>query len=156
MHRMSTITVRQAELPELGELAVLFNEYRVFQGQRSDLSAAREFLEARLDLGDSAVFVAREAQLLIGFAQLYPSYSSVSLARVFVLNDLFVQESSRRKGVAAQLLAAGEAYAWRHGAVRVTLNVARNNEAAQALYEAQGWGRDEQFYMYHRYPSIPR
>jgi ribosomal protein S18 acetylase RimI-like enzyme len=152
-HRMSSITVRLAEPPELDELAVLLNQYREFQGQASDLPAARKFLQARLNLGDSAVFLARQTQLPIGFAQLYPSYSSVSLARVFVLNDLFVQESSRRRGVAAQLLAAAEAYAWSLGAVRVTLNVAKNNKQGQALYEAQGWGRDQQFYMYHRYPS---
>ena len=119
---MSSLTVRQAEPSELDELAVLFNRYREFQGQPSNLPAAREFLQARFNLGDSTVFVARETNLPIGFAQLYPSYSSVSLARVFVLNDLFVQESSRRKGVAAQLLAAVEAYAWSLGAVRVTLN----------------------------------
>ena len=152
-HRMSNITVLQAGPPELKELAVLFNQYREFQGQPSNLLAAQEFLQARLNSGDSAVFVAREMRVPVGFAQLYPSYSSVSLARVFVLNDLFVQESSRRKGVAVQLLAAVEAYAWSRGAVRVTLNVARNNEQGQALYEAQGWSRDQRFYMYHRYPS---
>lgn len=150
---MSSITGLRAEPSELDELAILFNLYREFQGEPSNLSAAREFLLARFNLGDSAVFVARDTQVPIGFAQLYPSYSSVALARVFVLNDLFVQDSARRKGVAAQLLTAVEAYAWSLGAVRVTLNVEKNNEPGQALYEAHGWGRDQQFYMYHRYPS---
>ena len=89
--------------------------------------------------------------MLLGFAQLYPSFSSTALAGVFILNDLFVHEKVRRKGVACKLLAALEAYAWSEGAARVTLNVARDNAQAQALYQAQGWSRDAQFFTYHRF-----
>ena len=150
---MSSITVRQAVFSDLVELTELFNQYRVFQGKESDLSAARAFLQARFDHGDSVVFIAIESSLPLGFAQLYPSYSSTSLARVFILNDLFVHEMGRRKGVASRLLAALEGYAWAQGAARVTLNVATANQAGQALYEAQGWSKDTQFHMYHRYPA---
>jgi GNAT superfamily N-acetyltransferase len=150
---MSRITVRQAVLSDLAELAKLFNEYREFQGERSDLAAAQTFLQARFNHGESVIFVAQDENLPVGFAQLYPSYSSVSLTRVFVLNDLFVHESGRRKGVASELLAAVETYAWSLGAVRVTLNVARTNKSGQALYEAQGWSQDSQFFMYHRFPG---
>ena len=149
---MSRITVRQAGIRNLEDIAKLFDRYREFQGKASDLAAARGFLQARLSQGESVVFIAHEAALPVGFAQLYPSYSSVSLARVFVLNDLFVHEAARRKGVAAKLLAAVEGYAWSHAAMRVTLNVARDNESGQALYEARGWSRDAQFFMYHRFP----
>ena len=151
---MSTVNVHQAALSELEELAVLFNQYRQFQGQASDLPAARDFLEARFNHGESVVFVARLVDTLVGFVQLYPSFSSVALARVFILNDLFVHESVRRQGVASKLLAAVEGYAWSLGAARVSLNVARDNERGQALYEALGWGRDRQFHMYHRYPGV--
>ena len=150
-----SIIVRQAGLSDLEELAKLFNRYREFQGQASDLPAAREFLQARFDHGESVVFVAHELSVPLGFAQLYPSYSSVSLARVFVLNDLFVHEAGRRKGVASGLLAAVEHHAWSLGAARVTLNVARDNKPGQALYEAQGWSQDAQFFMYHRFPRKP-
>jgi ribosomal protein S18 acetylase RimI-like enzyme len=150
---MTSITVRQAVFSDVEELAELFNQYRVFQGKDSELSAARAFLQARFDHGESVVFIAHEGSLPLGFAQLYPSYSSTSLARVFILNDLFVHEKARRKGVASKLLAALEGYAWAHVAARVTLNVAKDNESGQALYEAQGWSRDAQFFMYHRYPS---
>lgn len=152
---MSTVTVHQAVLSDIEALAVLFNQYREFQGQPRDLPAARDFLRARLDHGESVVFVAHLLDVAVGFAQLYPSYSSVALARVFVLNDLFVQEAGRRKGVASKLLAAVESYAWSLGAARVTLNVARDNEQGQALYAARGWSRDGQFHMYHRYPDSP-
>ena len=132
---MSSIIARQAVFSELEELAQLFNLYRVFQGKANDLAAARAFLKARFDHGESVVFIAHEGAVPVGFAQLYPSYSSTALARVFTLNDLFVHESSRRKGVGATLLASVEGYAWSHGAVRVTLNVAIENTSGQALYE---------------------
>jgi ribosomal protein S18 acetylase RimI-like enzyme len=149
---MNTLTVRPAVQSDLDELAALFDQYRGFQGRASDLPAARAFLQARFDQGESLVLIAHEGSVPIGFAQLYPSFSSVSLARVLILNDLFVHPSARRKGVASQLLAALEDQAWGAGAVRLSLNVARGNLEAQALYEAQGWRRDEAFFMYHRYP----
>jgi len=152
---MSSIAVHQAVFSDLEELAILFNQYREFQGKASDLPAAREFLQARFNHGESIVFLAHEGNLTVGFAQLYPSYSSTSLARVFILNDLFVHESGRRKGVASRLLAAAEGYAWALGAARVTLNVARDNKAGQALYKAQGWSQDAEFFMYHRFPKEP-
>jgi GNAT superfamily N-acetyltransferase len=150
---MSSITVRQAVLSDLEELGLLFNAYRMFQGKESDLSAALAFLHARFDHGESIAFLAHEGSVALGFAQLYPSYSSTALARVFILNDLFVHESARRKGAASRLLSAVEAYAWGQGAARVTLNVAVENTQGQALYEAQGWSKDAQFFMYHRYPA---
>ena len=150
---MKSIVVRQAVLADLAELAQLFDQYRQFQGQASDVTAARDFLRARFDHGESVIFMALEGENPVGFAQLYPSFSSVALARVFVLNDLFVHESGRRKGVASKLLEAIEAYTSALGAVRITLLVAKSNTSAQALYESTGWHQDEHFFMYHRYPQ---
>ena len=147
---MNDILVRQAVLSDLDALTSLFDQYRVFQGQPSDPGAAQSFLQARFDHGESVVFISVDGVAEIGLAQLFPSYSSVALARVFILNDLFVRADGRRKGVAAKLLAAVEQYAWSLGAARVTLNVARDNLAGQALYAAQGWTQDAQFHMFHR------
>ena len=150
---MSNITVRQAVFSDLEALSQLFNQYRVFQGKDNDLPAAAAFLQARFDHGESVVFLASEGVAPVGFAQLYPTYSSTALARVFILNDLFVHESGRRKGTGSQLLSAVESHAWSHGAARVTLNVDIGNTVGQALYEAKGWSRDAQFFMYHRFPA---
>ena len=148
---MSRISVRQALLSDLDDLAALFDHYRMFQGQASDPTAARTFLRERFDHGESVVFMACDGPAAIGFAQLFPSWSSVALARVFILNDLFVHPSGRRKGVASLLLAAVERHAGALGAVRVTLNVARDNQPGQALYAALGWTQDAQFHMFHRF-----
>ncbi len=142
---MSIITVRS----DLDALVPLFDDYRRFYGRSSDLQAVREFLLARFNHGESAVFIAHEGNKPVGFTQLYPSFSSVSLARIFVLNDLFVDEHARRKGVASKLITAAIDYASSLGAVRVSLSTATSNEAAQRLYQSAGWKRDEQFFVYH-------
>lgn len=146
---MNTITIRQSVLSDLDGLAPLFDSYRRFYGQPSDLSAATAFLSARFNHNESVLFIAHEGAKAVGFTQLYPSFSSVSLARILVLNDLFVDEHARRKGVASQLINAAVEYAESGGAVRVSLSTAITNEAAQRLYQSAGWKRDEQFLVYH-------
>jgi GNAT superfamily N-acetyltransferase len=152
---MNTVTVRQAVLADLEVLAQLFDQYRQFQGQASDFTACRAFLQDRFNHGESVVFLAAKAGQPVGFAQLYPSFSSTALARVFILNDLFVAKPGRRGGVASALLAAVEEYAWSFGACRVSLNVTQVNASAQELYRARGWARDGEFVMYHRFPPKP-
>ncbi|QEI06233.1 GNAT family N-acetyltransferase [Pigmentiphaga aceris] len=147
---MPFITVRQAVLCDLDACAVLFDEYRQFQGRESDLPAARAFIRARVDHGESVIFLAYEGDTPLGFTQLYPIFSSVSMARVFILNDLFVREAGRRKGVASHLLNAAEAYARELGAVRLSLVAAVDNVSAHQLYESRGWKPDQQFVAYHQ------
>ncbi|MBI3481318.1 MAG: GNAT family N-acetyltransferase [Nitrosomonadales bacterium] len=146
---MSNITVRQAVWSDLDALAPLLDAYRQFYGKTSDVQAARKFLLARFNHNESVLFIAYEGDSTIGFAQLYPSFSSASLARTFILNDLFVAEQARRKGVASKLMSAAVGHAESLGAVRVTLSTATTNETAQALYRSAGWKRDDQFYVYH-------
>ena len=152
---MSTVTVRQAILSDLEALVPLLDGYRQFYGRPSDVHAAREFLLARFNHGESALFIAHEGNTPVGFTQLYPSFSSVSLARIFVLNDLFVHEHARRKGVASKLMSAAVVFAGTLGAVRVSLSTATTNEAAQALSQSACWKRDEQFFVYHFAVSGP-
>ncbi|QDT42585.1 TDP-fucosamine acetyltransferase [Gimesia alba] len=146
---MNQITVRQAVLADMDLLVPLFDSYRQFYGRTSDLAAAREFLSARFQHGESTLFLAFESETPVGFMQLYPSFSSVSLARTFILNDLFVSPSGRRKGIGTQLLTAAIDYAKSLQAVRLSLATEITNETAQALYQSSGWKRDEQFYAYH-------
>ena len=146
---MNTVVIRQAVLSDLEALVPLFDGYRQFYGRSGDLCGAREFLLARFNHGESILFIAHAGDIPVGFAQLYPSFSSVSLARTFILNDLFVLESVRRMGVATQLISATIAFAGTVGAVRVSLATATTNETAQSLYRSAGWKRDEQFLVYH-------
>lgn len=146
---MASIVVRQAVLADLEHLVPLFDGYRQFYGCSSDHSAVRDFLLARYNHNESVLFIALQDNAPVGFAQLYPSFSSVSLARTFVLNDLFVHPDHRKQGTASQLIAAVTMYAKSLGAIRLTLSTATANFAAQKLYETLGWKRDEQFFVYH-------
>jgi ribosomal protein S18 acetylase RimI-like enzyme len=141
-------TVRQATIGDLEQLIQLFDNYRQFYGRASNLDAAREFLLARFANNESTVFIAHEGERAIGFTQLYPSFSSISLARIFILNDLFVHEQARRKGVASALMSAAVQFATAMGADRLSLSTAITNDAAQALYHSAGWKRDEEFLVY--------
>ncbi|MCF2145170.1 GNAT family N-acetyltransferase [Desmonostoc muscorum LEGE 12446] len=137
-----------ANINHLESLSILFDEYRVFYNQVSDIEAAKEFLKERFKNNDSVVFAANENGEIIGFTQLYPSFSSVSMKRVWILNDLYVKESHRQKGVATLLMSAAQEYAKKSGAVRVILATHISNTNAQKLYKSQGYIKDQEFYHY--------
>ncbi|MFN5097133.1 MAG: GNAT family N-acetyltransferase [Limnohabitans sp.] len=146
---MNSITIRQAVLADLDAVVGLFDAYRQFYGQASDVFAARNFLKARFEHGQSVVLLAESQGQAVGFTQLYPSFSSVSMARVYVLNDLYVAPSARRMGVGERLLTAASGHALQMGAVRLSLNTDVHNLPAQALYESMGWARDQKYHAYH-------
>lgn len=150
---MHAISVRQAALSDLKVLAPLFDAYRQFYDRAPDVAAAESFLRERFNHAQSVLFLASSEGLAVGFTQLYPSFSSVSLARTFILNDLFVVPSHRRAGVASLLLDAAVGHARSLGAVRVTLTTDTKNAAAQATYEARGWKRDSEYFVYHFAPQ---
>ena len=145
----SDLKVVQAGLQHLDELTQLFDDYRQFYSQASDTSGAKAFLHERLSQGDSVVFVAFLEGKPAGFTQLYPSFSSVSMVQIWILNDLFVAEEARRNGVAQALLERAASFGKETGAARLTLTTEVTNEKAQALYEALGWERDTSFYTYN-------
>jgi GNAT superfamily N-acetyltransferase len=125
-----------------GLVAPLFDAYRQFYGQAPDLEGARRFLSDRLERGESDAFAVMERGHALGFTQLYPSFSSVAMKPLWVLNDLFVAEAARRRGVGARLLLAARDHAVRTGAARLVLATAVGNLPAQALYDRLGWQKD--------------
>lgn len=140
--------VLQARFEHLEEVSKLFDQYRVFYKSSSDLEAGRKFIEERFQNGDSIIFVASNEGRIVGFTQLYPSFSSVSMKRVWILNDLFVDEACRENGIAKLMMSAAENFARETGAVRVVLATQISNVSAQALYELRGYAKDEEFYHY--------
>ena len=143
------IEVRQAGIADLDALAPLFDAYRQFYKRPSDTQAAHEFLLQRFRHQQSVIFVAHDEEgQAIGFTQLYPLFSSLTLARTFVLYDLFVTPSARRSGAGRQLLQAAADYGRAVGAGALELSTATDNVPAQRLYESEGWVRDTAFYVY--------
>lgn len=148
---MTPITTRRATLDDLDGIAPLFDAYRQFYQQPPDLALARNYIQERMQHGESVIFVAADsAGRLVGFTQLYPTFCSVRAAPTFVLYDLFVAPGARGTGAGRALMQAAEAYAASTGAARLELSTAKTNAIAQALYESQGWARDEAFYVYNK------
>ena len=146
---MNSIQIRRAHIDDLGLITPLFDLYRQFYEQASDLAKAENFLAQRLQHHESVIFLAFDGADAVGFTQLYPGFSSVSMARTFLLNDLYVVSSHRCHGVGSLLLEAAVAHAQSEQAVRISLTTNVANATAQSVYEAQGWTREKTFFTYN-------
>ncbi len=143
-------TVRRATLHDLKRLVPLFNDYRCFYRRPSDLSVARQFLTDRMTCGESVVLIAERLDgAAIGFVQLFPSFSSILAAPIYVLSDLFVAPVARRRGVGTLLLKSAAETGRASGVVQLELATGTSNVSAQRLYESLGWKRDKEFYVYN-------
>ena len=144
------MNIFQANTEQLDELAGLFDQYRVFYQQDSDVETCRSYLADRLEKNQSIIFAARsDTGGLVGFTQLYPSFCSVELSPILYLYDLFVDPGARRSGVARALMDAAKQFAEDFGAGWLQLETAVTNTQAQALYEDLGWEKDTEFFTYH-------
>lgn len=145
---IAPLEVRRADADDLDVLLPLFAGYLRFYGRPVDTLRARNFLLDRIERGESVIFLAWRSGRALGFVQLYPAFASLSQARSWILNDLFVAEEARGTGAARALMAAAAALGRDSGAVELLLQTARDNETAQRLYRALGWERDDHFLVY--------
>jgi GNAT superfamily N-acetyltransferase len=150
--------VRQAAAGDLDALLPLFVAYRAFYEvaatpcNEADASA---FLRERVTRRDSVVLLIWQQARALGFAQLYPIFSSVRARRAYLLNDLFVASEARGKGLGEALLHAARTYAGSQHAAWLMLQTAQHNRGAQRLYERTGWQLDREFYTYAAAPEPP-
>ena len=142
------VKVRQATVNDLKLIVPLFDAYRQFYREPEDAEGARQFLLGRFEHNQSVIFLAFDGLAAVGFTQLYPSFSSTAMARILILNDLFVSVGTRRRGVGAALLGAAASYGRSIGATRLQLSTEIANTTAQKLYEGCGWLRDTTFCSY--------
>lgn len=141
--------IRKLEIDGLNQLVPLFDQYMVFYEKESNPSKYESYLRERVEKNEATVFVAYDEQdHAIGFVLNYHSFSSVSLGRIVVLNDLYVIEANRKKGIAQSLIERTIELAKEKGAVRVDLGTAKTNTIAQGLYEKLGFLKDSEFYAY--------
>ena len=140
-----SFSIVHAGLGHLEAASLLFDQYRSFYGKPSNLNGAREFLRDRIANQESILFLAVAAEGALGFTQLYPSFSSVGMARGLILNDLFVSSTARRRGVALGLVSRAQAFAKSTGAAWLKLETAVSNTQAQALYRKLGFTKDDGF-----------
>ncbi|MEK8127596.1 GNAT family N-acetyltransferase [Paenibacillus filicis] len=155
MSAVDSIVCRQADLNDLAGLARLFDAYRQFYRQQPDISGAEAFLRTNLERQRAVIYLALEQKpqpdgspSFLGFAQLYPTLSSVSMREVWTLNDLFVAAEARGRGIGGRLLSASAEHGRATGAAFIQLSTGTDNGTAQRLYEKSGYIRDTEFLTY--------
>jgi len=140
--------IYQATMEDLEGVSHLFNLYRMFYQQTSDLEGAKTYIKNRLESKDSIIFVVTDKQEYLGFTQLYPTFSSISMKRAWILNDLYVDAEARNQGIGKMLLHKAKEFAIETDAKSIRLETAPDNYAAQRLYEKNGYKKDSLFYHY--------
>jgi ribosomal protein S18 acetylase RimI-like enzyme len=147
------VRIVRASAEYAGRIAPLFDAYRQFYQQPSDLKAARQFIAERLIHTESVIFLALLGtdadEPAVGFTQLYPSFSSTAMKRLWILNDLYVAPDARRHGVAKALMERARQFAVDTKADGLCLETAVDNLPGQRLYESLGWERDNEFFRYN-------
>lgn len=136
------MNIRKATIADMEDLVSLFDQYRIFYQQQGDKPKATAFLRERMEKEESVILVATVNGQLTGFTQLYPIFSSVSMQRTWLLNDLFVTPSFRGKGVATALLGAAKELGTHSVSKWLLLQTGKDNRAAQQLYEKLGWKKE--------------
>jgi GNAT superfamily N-acetyltransferase len=140
-------TVYRAGLEHLPQLVTLFDKYRIFYGQDSDIIASENFLRERLANNEAIVFMAEIEGEAMGFTQLYTSFSSVSMQPIYILNDLYVEAAHRKKGIGEALLNRAKELCRESGFKGLALETEIDNPA-QKLYERLGWEKDSACFHY--------
>ena len=122
------------------ELALLFDLYRQFYRQPSNIAEAKRFLNERMVNKESVIYVSKEEDgNLGGFVQLYPIFTSVGLKRLWLLNDLFVKKEYRKKGIARNLIDRCKKLTQETDASGLLLETSKNNLEGNVLYPTEGF-----------------
>ena len=141
------LQIKQASIDDINIVAPLFNAYRIFYNQASDMTGATNFLYERIVKNQSTLFIAFINGEAVGFTQLYPIFSSISLRPALLLNDLYIAETARKMGIATALLNKAKEFGKQNNAGWLLLETVFDNYNAQSLYEKNGWIKQTDFFF---------
>ena len=129
------MVIREAKTEDLTELVEIFEAYRKFYRKEANSAVATKFLKERLSKNESIIYIAINAEnKIIGFVQLYPSYSSTRLSKMWILNDLYVYPESRGQGISKLLIERTKLLAIQTNACGLLLETESDNIIANKLY----------------------
>jgi GNAT superfamily N-acetyltransferase len=141
--------VRKITVEDLDTLAELFNDYRIFYKKEPDIKRAKEFLTERLIKNESEIFVVYNGDQMAGFVQLYPLFSSTRMKRFWLLNDLFVKEEFRGRGISIALIERAKELCRQSGACGFMLETAKTNIIGNLLYQKMNLRLDTEYNTYN-------
>lgn len=142
--------IRKASVEDLDQLTPLFDKYLVFYKKKSNSEKHKSFLKERIEKNEAIIFIAFDEKIdkAIGFALIYPTFSSILLSKILILNDLYVDSTVRKNGVGEKLILETVVLAKELNANLLRLRTAKNNVIAQGLYHKMGFVRDEFLHSY--------
>lgn len=141
------MTIREATIDDLDMLVPLFDGYRKFYRQASDMEKAKAFLENRILKNESVIYIAFAKAIPVAFTQLYPIFSSVSMQSMYLLNDLYVDASYRGQGIGTALITKVKQRCINEDQKGIALQTETSNPA-QKLYESLGFKKDPDLYYF--------
>jgi len=150
--RVSEVLIRRAKRSELGAVArmaaALVRDHHARDAQRFLLvepveEGYRTWLEREIGRRGAVILVAEEDLEIVGYAYgtLEARNWSELLDACGKLNDVYVNPSARRRGIARQLIESMLIELKALGAPRVVLSSADGNRAAQQLFASVGFRR---------------
>jgi len=137
----------KAELQHIPDLIPLFDGYRIFYKQTSDYVNAKTFLTNRIQNSESIIYIAYDDENAVGFTQLYPLFSSVSMQPMFLLNDLYVEDNYRNQGIGNLLIDKAKQLCKTLNYKGLAIQTAQSNPA-QHLYERLGFVKDPDLHLF--------
>ena len=143
--------IRKATVKDLDQLTTLFDQYLVFYKKPSNIEKHKSFLKERMENNEAMIFMAFDdtvKEKAIGFTLIYPTFSSILLNKILILNDLYVDSTIRNNGTGEKLILKTVELAKELGVKLVRLRTAKNNVVAQGLYHKMGFVRDHLVYTY--------
>ena len=141
---METVMIKEATIEELKQVVDIVMKYREFYGvDKQRIEDVESFMKSRFENQQSKVFIATsENDEVIGFIQLYPSYSTVSLKPQCILNDFYVDKNYRKQGYGTKLMEYVKKY-FKDSAKGFILVTDKDNVTAKSLYDKNGWETGE-------------
>jgi GNAT superfamily N-acetyltransferase len=141
--------VRKALPEDLENLSLIFDAYRIFYKKETDQNGAKHFLSERILNHESEIFIALDGEIIVGFVQLYPIFSSTRMKRLWLLNDLFVHTAYRKKGIAGALINQSKFLCEQTNACGLVLETAKTNMEGNRLYPKMGFQADVEHQYYY-------
>jgi GNAT superfamily N-acetyltransferase len=103
-----------------------------------DPAQAARRVRAAIESGDAELFVAEEADAVVGICSVYDDIDSVRFGRRAWVEDLAVDPEHRSRGIGKALLDAAKEWAREHGATHLELDSGEARRDAHRFYEREG------------------
>jgi GNAT superfamily N-acetyltransferase len=134
--------IADAEFEQLLPLIAAYQ--RFYEVEEIDGERNRAFFRRFLAPSEDGLLLgARREGRLVGYACLYWHFSSLEAVESVLMNDLYVAEDARGRGVGRALIEATAEVARERGVPFVEWSTAPDNRTAQRLYDSTGAKRSE-------------